>query len=88
MSSKFKISVEIINDDGTKTIKPIIIEKDIPSIDDFMDGNNFRTNFDNYERSVLQARKEVIEIATEGYLEEASKKKFMNKEKNHKKRMK
>jgi hypothetical protein len=74
MSSKFRISVEIINEDGSKTIQPIIVEKDIPSIDDFMKGENFRTNFDDYEKSVLVARKEVVEIATKEYLEKASKK--------------
>ncbi len=76
MSTKFKISVEIINDDENKSIKPVVIEKEIPSMDDFMDGaDHFRENFDKYERAVLVARKEVIEIATKKYLEETSKKK-------------
>jgi len=82
MGAKFKISVEITNDDGTKTIQPVTIEKEIPSIDDFMQGKNFRRNFDNYEKAVLLARKEIIETATKQYLEEASK-----KNSTHKKRL-
>jgi hypothetical protein len=74
MSAKFKISIEIENKDGTKTVKPVTIETEIPDIDDFMVGENFRINFDSYEKAVLMARKEVVEIATKQYLEEASKK--------------
>ena len=29
MGTKFKISVEIINDDGSKTLEPITVEKEI-----------------------------------------------------------
>jgi hypothetical protein len=76
MGAKFKISVEIINDDGSKTFEPISIEKEIPSLEDFMIGENFRENFDKYEKAVLKARKEAVEGATKGYLEEASKKKL------------
>jgi hypothetical protein len=74
MSTKFKISVEIIKDNEDQAIQPIIIEKEIPGIDDFMNGENFRENFNDYERAVLMARKEVVEAATKQYLEEASKK--------------
>jgi hypothetical protein len=82
MGAKFKISVEIINDDGSNTIEPITVEKEIPTLDDFMIGQNFRHNFDAYERTVLKARKEVLENATAEYLGAASKKKFMIGKKN------
>jgi hypothetical protein len=77
MGAKFKISVEIINDDGSRTIEPITVEKEIPTLDEFMIGQNFRQNFDTYERAVLKARKEVVENATSEYLEAASKKNSM-----------
>lgn len=84
MSTKFKISVEII-DDNNASIEPVVIEKEIPSMRDFMRGAEyFRDNFDKYERAVLVARKEVIEIATEKYLEETSKKKSIHGKKNTK----
>jgi len=52
---------------------------------DFMMGAEyFRDNFDKYERAVLVARKEVIEIATKKYLEETSKKKSLLGKKNNK----
>ncbi len=84
MGTKFKISVEIIDDDEKKTTQPIVIEKEIPSIDDFMKGENFRKNFDDYEKAVLIARKEVVEVATKQYLEEASKKNSIYGKKNPK----
>jgi hypothetical protein len=82
MGTKFKISVEIINDDGSKTLEPITVEKEIPSLEEFMIGENFRQNFDKYERAVLKARKEAVENATKEYLEEASKKNSMIGKKN------
>jgi hypothetical protein len=82
MGAKFKISVEIVNDDGSITLEPIMVEKEIPSLQDFMVGENFRQNFDKYERAVLKARKEVVESATKGYLKEVSKKNSMSGRKN------
>lgn len=83
MATKFKISVEIINDEK-KITQPVIIEKEIPSLEDFMKGENFRKNFDDYEKAVLIARKEVVEVATKQYLEDVSKKNSLYGKKNPK----
>jgi len=81
MSAKLKISIEIEDENGNKSIKSIASEKEIPSIDDFMKGENFRENFDILERAILKARKEISEEAVESYIEEASKKKSLQEKK-------
>lgn len=73
---KMKITVEIENSDGTKTIKPITIDTDIPEFDEFTGPGNFREVFDKCERSVLKIRNKAAELAMEEYLTELSKKNF------------
>lgn len=82
MSSKLQISITIKNENNEEEIIPLTVEKDIPSIRDFMDGKNFRENFDVLEKAILQARKEVAEDAVKEYLQKASKKKCLNDMKN------
>jgi hypothetical protein len=82
MSSKLQISITIKNENNEEEIIPLTVEKDIPSIRDFMDGKNFRENFDVLEKAILQARKEVAEDAVKEYLQKASKKKYLNDIKN------
>lgn len=82
MSSKLQISITIINEDNEEEIIPITVEKNIPSITDFMNGENFRENFDVLEKAILKARKEVAEDAVKEYLQKASKKKYLNDMKN------
>ena len=81
---KMKITVEIENDDGSKTIKPVIIDTDIPDFEDFKGPDNFREVFDKYERAVLKARNIAAELTTEEYLTELSKKKQLRKPKEEK----
>ena len=75
---------DIKNDDGSKTIKPVIIDTDIPDFEDFKGPDNFREVFDKYERAVLKARNIAAELATEEYLTELSKKKQLRKPKEEK----
>lgn len=81
---KMKITVEIENEDGTKTIKPITIDTDIPEFDEFKGPDNFREVFDKCEKSVLKIRNKAAELAIEEYLTELSKKKPLQKLKNEK----
>jgi hypothetical protein len=76
---KMKITVEIKNDDGSKTIEPIAIDTDIPDFEDFKGPDNFREVFDKCERSVLKIRNKSTELAIEEYLTELSKKKHLEK---------
>jgi hypothetical protein len=78
MSAKLQISMTIKNENNEDEIIPLTVEKNIPSIRDFMNGENFRENFDILERAILQGRKEVAEGAVKEYLEKASKKKYLN----------
>ena len=78
MSTKLQISVTIKNENNEDEIIPLTVEKDIPSIRDFMNGENFRENFDILEKAILHGRKEVAEGAVKEYLEKASKKKYLN----------
>jgi hypothetical protein len=81
---KMKITVEIENDKGGKTIKPITIDTNVPDFDDFKGPENFREIFDKYEKAVLKARNIAAELATEEYLAELSKKKHLEKPKEEK----
>ena len=53
---KMKITVEIENDDGSKTIKPVIIDTQVPGFDEFKGPDNFRETFDKLEKSLLKTR--------------------------------
>lgn len=76
---KMKITVEIENDDGTKTIRPITIDTDIPEFEEFKGPDNFREVFDKCEKAVLKIRNKSVELAIEEYLSELSKKKHPKK---------
>lgn len=71
---KMEITVKIKNNDGSETIKPVIIDTEIPEFNEFKGPDNFREVFDVYEKAVLKARNSAAEIATEEYLVELSKK--------------
>ena len=73
---KMKITVEIENADGSKEIKPIVIDTEIPEFEEFKSPDNFREVFHKYETAVLKARNMAAELATEEYLSELSKKKI------------
>jgi hypothetical protein len=80
MGTKIEFNIKITNEDGSATIEPITVEGEIPSLDDFQNGEKFRENFDKLERTMLKARKELCETAVKEYLEEASKKKSKTSE--------
>ena len=65
-----------IGKDGTVIEKEIRLDDALPNVADFdlstMEG--FRRDFDQLERSILDARKQITEGLTEEYMEEASKK--------------
>jgi len=85
LSMKMKITIEIENVDGTKEIKPVVIDAEIPEFEEFKDSSNFREVFHKYEKAVLKARNAAAELATEEYLTELSKKKFIKRPKSEKK---
>jgi len=79
-----KITIEIENIDGTKEIKPIVIDTEIPEFEEFKDANNSKEVFHKYEKAVLKARNAAAELATEEYLTELSKKKSIKRPKGEK----
>ena len=70
------ITARVIGKDGTVIEKEIRLDDAIPNVADFdletMDG--FRRDFDQLERSILDARQQLSEELTEEYMEKASKK--------------
>lgn len=74
LSMKMKMTVEIENTEGTKEIRPIVVDTEIPEFDDFTGPDNFREVFDKYEKAVLKIRNEAAEQATQEYLSAMSKK--------------
>ena len=81
---KMEIIIKIKNDVGSETIKPIIVDTEIPEYEEFKGPDNFRETFDKYERAVLKARNAAAEIATQEYLTELSKKKAVQKSRKKK----
>ena len=71
---KIQMIVHIKNDDGTLGAESTTIEVDVPNYEAFTGPEQFGEVFDQYERKVLEARKEVTEAATEKYLSVMSKK--------------
>ncbi len=71
---KMKITVNIENDDNTEAVESTAIELGIPNFEAFTGPDKFGEVFDQYERKVLEARNEVVEVATEKYLGEMGKK--------------
>jgi hypothetical protein len=72
---KLAITVNLTNEDGTAATKATTIEVEVPDFEDFTGPEHFGEVFDSYERTVLKARNEAIEAATEKYLSELVKKK-------------
>lgn len=72
---KMKITIEIENADGTKEIKPVVVDTDIPEFEEFKGPDNFREVFHKCEQAVLKIRNKAAELAIEEYLMELSKKK-------------
>jgi hypothetical protein len=70
--TKMKYTISFESDKSDEKMKPISVEFDIPSVNDF---DNFVKTFDDLERAVLKGRKEVTEKAIEMYMSEISKKK-------------
>ena len=73
---KMEITVKIINEDGTETTKPVVVDTDIPGYDDFKGPDTFLQDFDVYEKAVLKLRNDAVKQATEEYLADVSKKKL------------
>jgi len=71
---KIQMIVHMKNDDGTRGAESTTIEVDVPNYEAFTRPEQFGEVFDQYERKVLEARKEVTEAATEKYLDAMSKK--------------
>jgi len=76
---KMRITVEIENEDGTKTVKPVVVDTDIPGYDDFKGPDTFLQDFDVLEKAVLEIRNKAAKEAVEAYLSEVSKKKLQTK---------
>jgi hypothetical protein len=79
---KIQMIVHIKNDDGTLGAESTTIEVDVPNYEAFTGPEQFGEVFDQYERKVLEARKEVTEAATEKYLGAMSKKKQSQKQRD------
>ena len=81
---KMQITVEIINNDGTETVKPIVVDTEIPSYDDFKGPDTFLQDFDVLEKAVLKLRNEAATEAVSAYMEDVSKKKRKTKQASEK----
>ena len=81
---KMKMTVEIENADGTKGIRPIVVDTEIPNFEEFTGPDDFREVFDKYEKAVLKIRNEAAELVTEEYLAAMSKKNSKSKSKGKK----
>ena len=71
---KMEIIVKIKNDDGSETIKPVVVDTEVPNYEEFKGPDNFRETFDILEKAALKVRNEAVETAIEKYLAELSKK--------------
>ena len=72
---KVQIIVNIKNEDNSEAAESTTIEVNVPEFEAFTGPEKFGEVFDQYERTVLKARNEAIEAATEKYLSELAKKK-------------
>jgi hypothetical protein len=70
-----RISVTIENEDGSAFVDPTTVEVGVPEVEAFTSPQVFDQIFHQYEQTVLTARKEVFEEATENYLSAVGKKK-------------
>jgi len=71
---KMRISVTIENEDGSAFVDPTTVEVGVPEVEAFTSPQVFDQIFHQYEQTVLTARKEVFEEATENYLSAVGKK--------------
>ena len=55
-------------EDRSETLKPIVIDTEVPEFDEFKGPDNFREVFHKYEQAVLKARNTAAEMATEEYM--------------------
>jgi hypothetical protein len=72
---KMRILVTIENEDESAVTEATSVVIPIPEVEAFTGPEVFDQVFDQYERRVLEARKRVIEQATQKYLREVAKKK-------------
>ena len=72
MSRRMEVTIRITDEEGNEVIKASS-QRDLPFLEEF-DTQGFRKSFDQIERSILDARKEVCEKAVSKYLAEVSKK--------------
>jgi len=79
---KIQMIVHIKNEDGTLGADSTAIEVDVPNYEAFTGPENFGEVFDQYERKVLEARNDVVKVATEKYLSEMAQKKHSQKQRD------
>jgi len=72
---KMRILVTMENEDESAVTEATSVVIPIPDIEAFTGPDVFDQIFDQYERRVLEARKRVVEQATQKYLSEVAKKK-------------
>jgi hypothetical protein len=83
---KVEITVNIKNTDNSAAVEATTIEVDVPDFEAFTGPDKFGAVFDQYERKVLRARNEAVEVATEKYLNELAKKKQSQREQHKEER--
>ena len=81
---KMRMTIEIINDDGTITKVPIQKDTEIPGYDDYKGPDSFLQDFDVCEKAVLKLRDDAVKEAMDAYLADVSKKKRQTKPKSKK----
>jgi hypothetical protein len=72
---KVQIIVNITHEDHSEAVESTAIEVNVPEFEAFSGPENFGEVFDQYERTVLKARKEVVAAAPANYLSDLAKKK-------------
>ena len=79
---KIQMIVHMKNDDGTLGAESTTIEVDVPNYEAFTGPEQFGEVFDQYERKVLEARKDVVKSVTEKYLDGMAQKKHSQKQRD------
>lgn len=64
----------ITDDNGNVVECPVTVDADLPAVDCFDNKEQFLSQFDSYEKALLQARNEAAEAVTDAYLQAAAKK--------------
>jgi len=65
---KMRIRVTLHDEDESEVTEATTMEVQVPDFEAFTGPDTFGEVFDQYERKVLEARNEVVEVATEKYL--------------------